>query len=347
MTASHLDENLMTAWQQTLLEIGAAVRTKVRQAWKQEGGDLAAAVAHEGGDTIYAVDRHVEPIIIDRLEALPDEMKPLLLVAEGMGADGQVSIGGDSPRYCVIIDPIDGTRNIMYDKRAAWFVAAVAEMHADQLPTLRDSFVSVIVEIPPSKAGWADSFSARRGLPTTGQRVRIDAGEDSVTELHATPSQSDTLLHGFGQVANFFPGTKVLGAQLMEAIAEAVVGPPQPGQASIFDDQYMSTGGQFVELLTGRDRFICDLRPLFYDAIGQEQGQVIRGLECHPYDAGGLLVAEQAGVIVTDGFGRPLDAPMDVDTGVHWCGYGNRKLQQKIEPVIRQFFEKRGVVAEN
>ena len=69
-----------------------------------------------------------------------------------------------------------------------------------------------------------------------------------------------------------------------------------------------------------------------------------RGLECHPYDCAGMLVAQKAGVILTDGFGRPLDAPMDVHSGVHWCGYANETLRKKIEPVILDWFKQRKVV---
>ena len=47
----------------------------------------------------------------------------------------------------------------------------------------------------------------------------------------------------------------------------------------VFDDQYICTGGQFYELIVGHDRFIADLRPLFYQILHQPPG-----LCCHPYD---------------------------------------------------------------
>jgi hypothetical protein len=158
------------------------------------------------------------------------------------------------------------------------------------------------------------------------------------------PSTATNLKDGFAQVSNFFPGTKRLASDLMEVIAEATLGGIDPSSAEIFDDQYISTGGQMVELMLGHDRFCCDLRPLFYDILTKEAGRPVRGLECHPYDAAGVLVAREAGVIVTDGHGGSLDVPLDVEHGVHWCGYANAALRDQIEPVVQSWLaDKMGV----
>ena len=97
-----------------------------------------------------------------------------------------------------------------------------------------------------------------------------------------------------------------------------------------------------VELMLGHDRFCCDLRPLFYDILANSTGQSIRGVECHPYDVAGGLVAREAGVILTDGFGRPLDGPLNVNQGMHWCGYANQSLHDEIEPIIQEWLERAG-----
>lgn len=123
----------------------------------------------------------------------------------------------------------------------------------------------------------------------------------------------------------------------MERIVADTLGQQQAGRASVFEDQYISTGGQLVELAAGRDRFRCDLRPLFHRALEIQQGaRVVRGLQCHPYDLAGAHLVRQAGIIVTDGFGRPLDGPLDLETGMHWIGYANHDLWQQIEPTIKE-----------
>ena len=40
------------------------------------------------------------------------------------------------------------------------------------------------------------------------------------------------------------------------------------GAPVIFDDQYISTGGQFYEILMGHDRMIIDIRPEAYSSLG-------------------------------------------------------------------------------
>jgi hypothetical protein len=140
-------------------------------------------------------------------------------------------------------------------------------------------------------------------------------------------------------VSNFFPGTKVLASELMERIAEASIGPADFSGASVFDDQYISTGGQFYEMIVGHDRFNCDLRPLLYCCLPSRP----RGLAAHPYDCCTMLIVEEAGVIVTDGLGNPLDGPLDCVTGLSWATFANATLRHHIEPIIIDFFRARGV----
>jgi fructose-1,6-bisphosphatase/inositol monophosphatase family enzyme len=61
---------------------------------------------------------------------------------------------------------------------------------------------------------------------------------------------------------------------------------------------------------------------------------------CHPYDCAGLLVAEEAGVVITDARGQPLDAPLDTTTGVSWVGYANAGLRRRIEPHVLEYLER-------
>ena len=108
-------------------------------------------------------------------------------------------------------------------------------------------------------------------------------------------------------------------------------------RATIFEDQYISTGGQFYELIVGHDRFNADLRPAFYRLQNQPEG-----LCCHPYDCATLLIAEEAGVVVTDEKGAPLDGPLDTTTGLSWLGYANPELHKRIEPLLLEFLARKG-----
>jgi fructose-1,6-bisphosphatase/inositol monophosphatase family enzyme len=336
---SQLDPRLCA---ELLLATGLAVRGRVMQAMGRDFRENARPVAEQGGDVLYRIDLDAEEAIRQQIDTWPETVKPLLLVAEGLGTEGREVFGpSDRPLRCrVIIDPIDGTRGLMYDKRSAWFVAAVCEDRGAET-TLADSIAAAIVELPTTKQVWADALVAVRGAPATATRSRLDGSEHRPLPLE--PSQAETLEHGFAQIVNFFPGTKVLAAELMEHVVRQTLGPVQPGKALVFDDQYIATAGQMVELAAGRDRFCGDLRPLLGQIAEREPGVAASGLACHPYDMAGWLVAVQAGVELTDGFGRPLRVPLDVDTPVHWCGYANRALRESIGPLVRDWLARRGV----
>jgi hypothetical protein len=304
---------------------------------------LHAVSRASAADTIYGIDAVVEPVLE---EFCRDWAKstPLVLIAEGIenerGEEGiKVFPEGSREEHAqirLIVDPIDGTRGIMYDKRPAWALAGVAPNRGPVDTRLRDIEVAVMTELPTSKMGFADVLWAVKGRGAAGERVDLASGEASPLPLR--PSTADNIDHGFASVANFFPGTKVLASELMEHLVRHLVGPADVTRATVFDDQYISTGGQFYELIVGHDRFNADLRPLFYAIQNQPAG-----LCCHPYDCATWLVAEEAGVILTDGLGRPLDGPLDVTTGLSWAAYANPALRAKIEPLLTAFLqEKRG-----
>jgi hypothetical protein len=254
----------------------------------------------------------------------PRSVLPVGIFAEGL-KDVPVIIGGGQntrPRFWLLIDPIDGTRELMYDKRSAYFLAAAAPGSAPH-PRLSDSLASVAVELPTSKAGWADIFFWSKGKPVVAIRENLLDG--SYQALIARPSAATDLTNAFGSVVAFFPEGKQKAAAIVEAIARE--GDPSNHSVQIFDDQYISTGGQMIELLTGRDRFIADLRPLLTPTERSS-------LYCHPYDLALAPLAKAAGVILCTPEGHTLDAAFGLDPIIAWCGYANDALRKKVEPII-------------
>jgi hypothetical protein len=57
------------------------------------------------------------------------------------------------------------------------------------------------------------------------------------------------------------------------------------------------------------------------------------------------LIASEAGVILTDPWGAPLDVPLDVHADVAWVGYANATLRALVEPVLQAALARRGLVA--
>ena len=68
------------------------------------------------------------------------------------------------------------------------------------------------------------------------------------------------------------------------------------------------------------------------------------GLTCHPYDVCCALIAEACGVIVTDAYGRTLDAPLNVEADVAWVGYANAGIRAQIEPALQHAMRERGLL---
>jgi hypothetical protein len=324
-----------------LKEFQKIVRDQVIRS--RDSASLHAVNRATSADTIYQIDTVVEPLLEDFCAEWAKKT-PLILIAEGIeGPDGREGvkvfpegIREQDAEIRVIVDPIDGTRGIMYDKRPAWALAGVAP-NLGAMTTLRDIEVAVMTELPTTKMGRADVLWATKGRGAQG--VRVDLGTLDESPLRLNPSQSTGIDHGFAGVSNFFPGTKVMASELMEHLVSHLIGKADVTKATVFDDQYISTGGQFYELIVGHDRFNADLRPLFYRAQKQPEG-----LCCHPYDCATLLIAEESGVIVTDGNGKPLNGPLDVTTGLSWVAYANDTLRQRIEPLLTDYLRGVGAV---
>ena len=322
-----------------LREFQRRVRDALARSRASEG--LHEVSRDSAADTIYRLDTVVEPIL-DEFCRDWSRTTPLVLVAEGIESEDAAAEGvkvypegvrEEDALIRLIVDPIDGTRGLMYDKRSAWALAGVAP-NCGAATRLRDIEVAVMTELPTSKMGHADVLWAVKGRGAAAERVDLRTGATSPLPLR--PSSADTIAHGFASVVQFFPGTKVLASELTEHLVRELLGAADVTKAAVFDDQYISTGGQFYELIVGHDRFNADLRPLLYRIQRQPEG-----LCCHPYDCATWLVAEEAGVILTDGLGAPLDGPLDVTTGLSWAGYANRTLRQKIEPPLTRFLTSR------
>ena len=316
-----------------ILSIHGRMRAAVVEACARQAADRLAAVAgDDAGDTIYAIDRVAEGAFVESLADLARE-EPLCLVAEGLPGDSLVLPRGAREQDCrwrLLVDPIDGTRGLMYQKRSAWILTGVAPNRGPGT-RLRDIQLAVQTEIPLLKQHLSDQLWAIRGRGPEARRCdRLSGAQDG---LFLQPSRADTIAHGFATVVRFFPGGRdVLGAIDDEIVAALVT--PTPGRAACFEDQYASTGGELYELIAGHDRFVADVRALVRPT----------GLCCHPYDLCTALIAAEAGVILADPAGAPLDAPFDLTTNVAWVGYANERLRRLVEPELQSALRRRGML---
>jgi fructose-1,6-bisphosphatase/inositol monophosphatase family enzyme len=326
-----------------ILRVHAAIREGVVAACEATTDDHLSAVERDGeGDTIYEIDRVSEERLVELFEHEVASIAPLLLLAEGLPPEGVVLPRGGEPSsavWRVLVDPIDGTRGLMYQKRSAWILTGVAPNLGPET-NLSDVVCAVQTEIPLVKQHLSDCLWATKGLGTHSDRYNRLSGETISTRLQ--PSRATTIAHGFAMIARFFPGARAELAAMDDEIVRGALGPIQAGKAQCFEDQYISTGGQLYELVAGHDRFIADLRPLV-EPVLKARGSGL-GICCHPYDLATELIAREAGVLVTDVLGGPLRAPLNIEADVAWAGYANAAIRDQIEPLLRDALRSRGLV---
>ncbi|HEB53414.1 MAG TPA: inositol monophosphatase, partial [bacterium] len=229
------------------------------------------------GDTIFGIDVAVEGILLRHCEQWAKEQH-FTLVGEGFDprgvAFGRPGAGG--PPFRLLVDPIDGTRGLMFDKRSAWCLMGIApDRGADT--QLEHIEVAVMTELPTTRQHLADVLWATSTTQTVGERHDLVRGTQRALAIR--PSTATGVKHGFASVANFFPGGKRLIAELDDAIATRALGAWNPAKAEVYSDQYICTGGQLAEIVLGRDRFVLDVRPLVYAKLGAASP-----LACRPYD---------------------------------------------------------------
>ena len=174
---------------------------------------------------------------------------PCLLVAEGLGQDGRRVLPDgtreEDVEIVVIVDPIDGTRGLMMQKRPAWVLTGVAPYRTDARrwptsswpcrPRSRSSNRTCATRCGRSRAA-ASTANASIASPATRR------------PLAPRPSRATTIDQGFGGVTRFFPGARAELAAIDDEVVEAVLGPTVKGRALAFEDQYISNAGQLYEL---------------------------------------------------------------------------------------------------
>jgi fructose-1,6-bisphosphatase/inositol monophosphatase family enzyme len=321
-----------------------AIRAEVTAAFaRASSDDLASVTGKQAGDVIYAVDRVSEEVLLDRFAAIGEKW-PCLLIAEGLGVDGRRMLPEGTPEskaeIVALVDPIDGTRGLMYQKRSAWILTGIAPYRGGG-ETLADIRLAVQTEIPLVKQHLSDTLWAVAGAGARAER--LDTVTGARTALPLRPSRATTIAHGFGGIAKFFAGTRAELAAIDDAVVGRLLGDgADSGDPLVFDDEYLSSGGQLYELMAGHDRWIADLRPLLLP--GRRAAGRPSIFCAHPYDLSCELIAREAGVIVTDPRGAPLAAPLDVTSDVAWVGFANAELARSVGGALTAELRSRGLI---
>ncbi len=329
-----------------LLEPIRAIHEHIRQivvstCERSSQAQMSKVASDEAGDTIYAIDRISESVLLRLFEEQIATREPIILIAEGLPT-GRVTLpqgaSEEDAVWRVIADPIDGTRSLMYQKRSGWILTGVAP-NRGAATTLADIELAVQTEIPLVKQYLSDVLWASKGSGVRGERFNRLTAERM--PINPSPSTATSLDHGFATVSRFFSGGKDILSSIDDEISLAILGPGSHGKARCFEDQYISTGGQLYELMMGHDRFVADIRPLLSPILLQRGWA--SGLCCHPYDLCTELIAREAGLLITDETGAKLTPPLNLEADVSWVGYANQNIRALVEPLLQNAIQRRGL----
>lgn len=285
------------------------------------------------GDVTYGIDVPTEAVL-DQWLAEVARKTPISLLTEDAGwrhrgpnGEGRVVelAGFDHGGPRVVVDPIDGTRNLMTDLRSAWSVVALCGPGASE-PWMRDVVGGVLSEIPDSRGEEARVFRAARGGRIVLAHER--ASDGAWLTRGAWRADEDARADNgyfpfFRYLADMRPAIADIEARFFARLAEH----EKSDVRTCYDDQYISNGGQLALLTLGTYRMIADLRQWLAVRRGKPT------MTSKPYDiAGAVFVARAAGCVVTAVGGGELDFPLDTKTPVSFVGWANAATRARLEP---------------
>lgn len=275
---------------ETTLALTRHIRDTVRPhlgAWT--GRQISGTAA--SGDATFHIDEIAEDAIVSFIE------REKLSVAYYSEDKGLIEFGA-SPEGVLIIDPIDGTRPAV----AGFEQCVVSVAWADYAPdvTLGDVRYGCIGEIKNDDLFWAERGQGAHWIGPDG--AERTAQLLPVTEIARAPLTFEVVARPFEWIG--------------VALGDIVDASSMTGGCFLFN----STAFSLTRLMTGQLAAVIDIgqrilrdypaaRPRFLE-LGKG-----KALGLFTYDiAAAALIAQEAGAVITDGYGHSLDSARLLDT---------------------------------
>ncbi len=316
--------------------IRAATRARLSSESSIRGLAPAALVVGAGaGDVTYGIDLESEEVVTSWFEERA-RAGALSLFTEDMGwrhagptSDGWEELPGfdhGGPR--IAIDPIDGTRPLLGDLRSAWTSIAACPPGPGE-PRASDVSVGLLGELPTSSTEAWRVIRAQRGHGATIQRLS-SAPAQRLSEQPLIADADDRADHGVFSFFRFSPWQRPQIAAVEADFLARIEAAEGADLMHCYDDQYVCNVGQLVHLALGAYRLIADLRGHMMEPGGESP------VTSKPYDlAAALLVAREAGCVVTAPDGEALDFPLDAETPVSFIGWANEPTARRLAPHLK------------
>jgi myo-inositol-1(or 4)-monophosphatase len=260
-----------------VLELARGVRERVAPSLGSLSGRTVEGEG-AGGDPTFAIDSIAEEALAELLAARAPE---IAVYTEDRGL-----IDADEAEFVLVVDPIDGTRPAMAGLESCCVAVALAPL-GEGAPTMADVSVGCVVEI--KTGAWF--LAVRDGGVLSSEPVRPTSASD-VSRMfwgygfRGRPARETVeVLGDLIDASSVGGGTFELGSQAF-AMTRVVTGQL---------DAVVEVGSRLIDDVPG-------MRAEFERVGG---GRVLNN---SPYDlAAPWLCLREAGGIVTDGWGAPLD----------------------------------------
>jgi myo-inositol-1(or 4)-monophosphatase len=287
-------------------DLALALRERVLPLLGSHAGRAHSEELAAGGDVTFKIDEEAEALIEPWLA---EHAPGICFYSEDRGLVGD----GD---WVLVVDPIDGTRPAMAGLESCCVSIALAPHREDV--TMGEATVGCVVEIPSGTV-----FIAERGRGVVvGPEVRLSAN-----------ARLDRMFWAYGFRGRPARPTAEVLAELIDA--SSVGGATFDLGSAAFDmtrlvtgqlDCYVEPGPRLVEEVPG-----------MHDEFRRVGGGEL--LNNSPYDlAASVLILEEAGAVVTDANGRPLDDRRLLGSGGDYqmsvVASANRELHDQVLAAI-------------
>ncbi len=275
-----------------VIEVCRDLCSEVREMVRPHLGEKAAREMQgrgASGDSTFAIDEVAEERVEKRLAQIPG----VAYFSEDRGL-----VGTEEAQWVLVVDPIDGTRPAAAGLEACCVSVAVSEYHRQEKPhpVHGDVVYGLLQEI--KNDAW---FEAERGK---GARMFLD-GEERDIVIHPHEDLS-TLFWTLGFRGRPALPTILVLEELID-ISSVDGGIFDLGSATFCISRLLT--GQLDAYVDVGDRMIRDAPQVEEMFLRAGHGHVLNNSSYDLAAAG--LIADEAGLAVSDAFGRPLgDYPL-------------------------------------
>ncbi len=304
---------------------------------QNEDNDIRKVYTIGSCDVSYGIDTIIDNIYRRHLNDLYRKYNDLNILSEHYSYPIR-----ENAKYFVLIDPVDGSRELMRDERAAYFIFAWGEWKGKET-TLSDIKGVALGRLPTSRECIYEFIVVSENKEPTKYIYNIlkqpyeeiNSPKNWKSKKMENNSVRDIEHTHICFVAPFYPYryTATIADEFYEEVKKRF------GKKELFNEQYLTTAGQMIGMIEGKLSMIVDIRPSI------KANSSIEMLCAHPYDVpAAYLIKKLGGVVVgkdfkEETFWNQKIIPLNRD--IEFIAFPNKEIFEKYGGILRSIIEKK------